>query len=256
MHLFAIFKRCPNLEEIIIKPTWTARYVHDNLSSQLDLRNEDALVNGIQAPMIRLGTCIPYKAMITLSALTLHYSAHERALSDLEITSILEHFPDFEEHSFADRDAGPTLMAGLRTNTNRGMAQRNPSGQRNRDKAGGTNGQYIWACRGLRTLHMTVECRLADTNSSENALVMFGFMSRQCPQLQVLHLRRIMLDMSFKGGLCLLTRLQGLERIKITTGSDYELDGEALFWLRIAPSTIDHINYPLLEIKTWRDVQN
>ncbi|KAG9065530.1 hypothetical protein KI688_001818 [Linnemannia hyalina] len=275
MHLFAIFKRCPNLEELIIKPTWTARYVHDNLSSQLDLRDEDALVNEIQAPMIRLRTCILYEMMVTLPALMvsletcprlsdlmlintfrfnrsdhrfiqlwdqqpiinligthcptlkkLHYTAHDKVLTDQEITSILEHFPVFEEYSFADRDVGPTLLAGLRTTTDRGttlhlytiqahqpqrlptlrdilctcahlihlralnmeyyhedmdlndvrgqnMSRWNLSGHRNRDKAGGPNRQHVWACRGLRTLHMTVRYRLADINSSENALIMF-----------------------------------------------------------------------------------
>ena len=358
MHLFVIFKKCPNLEELIIKPTWTARYVHDNLSSQLDPRDEDALINEIQVPMTRLRTCILYRMMVTLPALKvfletcprlselilintfrfnrsdhrfiqlgdhqpiinligthcptfkkLHYSAHDKALTDREITSILEHYPDSEEYSFADRDSGPTLLAGLRTITRRvttlnllttqahqprslptlrdilctfahlihlrapnmdyyhedmdvndvrgqRMARWNLSGHRNRGKTGGPNGQYVWACRGLQTLHMTVGRRLGDTNSSENALIMFGFLSRQCPQLQELHLRRIMLDLSFKGGLCLLTRLQELERIKITTGSDYELDEQALFWLRTTPSTVDYINYPLLKVKTKRDAQN
>lgn len=358
MHLFTIFKKCPNLEELIIKPTWTTRYVRDNLSSQLHQRDEDALVNEVQVPMTRLRTCILYKMMITLPALKVfletcprlselmlvnifrfnrsdhrfiqlgdqqpiidligthsptlkkfHYSAHDKALTDREITSILEHFPEFEVYNFADRDAGPTLLAGLRTITNRvttlnlltiqahqsqrlptlrdilctfahlihlrapnmeyyhedmdvndvrgqKTARWNPSAHRNQGKTGGPNGQYIWACRGLRTLHMTVGCRLADTNSSDNALIMFGFLSRQCPQLQELHLRRSMLDLSFKGGLCLLTRLQELERIKITTGSDYELDEQALFWLRTTPSTIDHINRTVLKVKTRRDVQN
>ncbi|KAH7048592.1 hypothetical protein BKA57DRAFT_461872 [Linnemannia elongata] len=358
MHLFTIFKKCPNLVELIIKPTWTARYVHDTLSSQMDPRDEDALVNEVRVPMTRLRTCILYKMMVTLPALKvflescprlseltlinsfrfnrsdhrfiqlgdqqpiinligthcpnlkkLHYSAHDKALTDQEITSILEHFPDFEEYSFADRDAGLTLLAGLRTITNRittlnlltiqahqsqrlptlrdilctfahlihlrapnmdyyhedmdvndvrgqSKARWNPSGRRNQAKTSSPNGQYVWACRGLRTLHMTVGSRVSDNNSSDNALIMFGFLSKQCPQLQELHLRRTILDLSFKGGLCLLTRLQELERIKITTRSDYKLDEQALFWLRTAPSIIDFFNYPLLKVKTRRDIQN
>ncbi|KAF9151978.1 hypothetical protein BG015_005949 [Linnemannia schmuckeri] len=360
MHLFTIFKKCPNLEELIIKPTWTTRYVHDNMSSLMDPSYEDALVNEAQVPMTRLRTCILYKMMVTIPALKvfletcprlselilinifrfnradhrfiqlgdhqpiidligthcptlkkLHFSAHDKALTDLEVTSILGHFPNFEEYSFSIRDAGPALLAGLRTvianrvttlnllaiqvhqstclptlrdilctfihlihlrapsmeyyhedmdvNDVRGQihARWNPS--RFRHQAAmteGPNGQYIWACRGLRTLHMTVGGRSGDTNSSYNALIMFGFLSRQCPQLQELHLRRTMVDLSFKGGLCLLTRLQELERVKITTGSDYELDEQALFWLRTTPSTIDRIHYPLLKLKTKRDCHN
>ncbi|KAG0307861.1 hypothetical protein BGZ97_000254 [Linnemannia gamsii] len=103
---------------------------------------------------------------------------------------------------------------------------------------------------------MSVGGRLSDSMSPYNALIMFGFLSRQCPRLQELYLRRGLLDLSFKGGLCLLTRLQELERIQITTRSDYELDDQALFWLRKNPSKMEHVNYPLLKLKTRRDLQN
>ncbi|KAF8940873.1 hypothetical protein BGZ47_007576 [Haplosporangium gracile] len=296
-----------------LAPTWATRYVHDNLSSQMDPSYEDALANEVQVPMtqlrisnhrfIQLGDQQPIIDLIGTHypiPKKLYFSAHDKALTDWEVTLILEHFPNFEEYSFSNRDAGQVLLAGLRTvvanrvttlnlltiqvhqstrlSTLRDIlctfthlihlrapsmeyyhedmdvndvcgqihARWNPS--RFRHQAAmteGPNDQYIWACRGLRTLHMTVGGHSGDTNSSYNALIMFGFLNRQCPQLQGLHLRRTMVDLSFKGGLCLLTRLQELERVKITTGSGYELDEQALFWLRTTPWTIVYINYPL-----------
>ncbi|KAG0201697.1 hypothetical protein BGX33_010164, partial [Mortierella sp. NVP41] len=116
--------------------------------------------------------------------------------------------------------------------------------------------RYIWACRGLQTLHMSIGCRQSDSNSPYEALIMFGLLSRMCPRLQELHLKRRLLDLSFQGGLCLLTRLQELERIKITTAYNQELDERALFWIRPRPSTKDQLNYPLLQFKTRMELRN
>ncbi|KAG0307860.1 hypothetical protein BGZ97_000253 [Linnemannia gamsii] len=69
MYLFTIFKKCPNLEEIVIKPTWTTRYAGDTLSSFMNLREEDALVNNDQVPMTQLRTCILYSMLVTIPAL-------------------------------------------------------------------------------------------------------------------------------------------------------------------------------------------
>ncbi|KAH7060313.1 hypothetical protein BKA57DRAFT_446891, partial [Linnemannia elongata] len=98
--------------------------------------------------------------------------------------------------------------------------------------------QYIWACRGLKTLHMTVGYHTSDSNSTENTLIIFGFLSRMCPQLQELHLKKWAVNLLFAGGLSLLTRLQDLERITIQ--SYYYRGSEAyLSWLnpKALPST-------------------
>ena len=78
--------------------------------------------------------------------------------------------------------------------------------------------KYIWVCRGLKTLHMTVGHRESDTRSSytaESVLILFGFLSRMAPQLQELYLKIHSVNLTFEGGLALLTRLGGLERIRI-----------------------------------------
>ncbi|KAG0070633.1 hypothetical protein BGZ90_012564 [Linnemannia elongata] len=39
--------------------------------------------------------------------------------------------------------------------------------------------QYIWACRGLKTLHIAIDHRYYDSNSTESSLVLFGFLTRR-----------------------------------------------------------------------------
>ncbi|KAF9133520.1 hypothetical protein BGW39_009594 [Mortierella sp. 14UC] len=359
MNLFTIFAACPNLEELVVKPTLTTQYVTNIPSPSLEPNQEELLANGNQPPMARLRTCILYNLMITIPALKvflescpqlselvlvnlyrftcgghmgieirnrgpiidlvgthcptlkkLHLSASYDNLADTEVTSILEQFPALENYSFSDRDAGATLVKGLRTIVNRlttlnllatqrGYSSRQVTlrtilctfehlihlrapnmdyfhedmdvndirGQMharwNHSRGGldhamtdNPTEQYIWACRGLRTLHMSVGCRTSDSSSPSSALIMFGFLSRMCPQLQELHLRRRLLDLTFRGGLCLMTRLRELERIKIITAYDYPLDDHALFWMRLAPSTMDHFSHPLLQFKTKRELRN
>ncbi|KAF9090265.1 hypothetical protein BGX29_011564, partial [Mortierella sp. GBA35] len=48
-----------------------------------------------------------------------HFSSDSYNLDSREVTRILEHFPDLEEYSFSDLDAGATLLTGLRTIVNR-----------------------------------------------------------------------------------------------------------------------------------------
>ncbi|KAG0264043.1 hypothetical protein BGZ95_003676 [Linnemannia exigua] len=358
MILFAIFAACPNLEELLVKPTWKARYPAGNLSTILDPSHEERLVNGNQPPMARLRKCVLYNLLVTIPALKvflescpqlselvlvklyrftrggntgihvrdrrpiidlvgthcpnlkrLHLSVSDDHLSDRDVVSILEHFPAFEEYNFSDRDAGAALVKGLRTVTNRvttlnllptqrsystrqvtlrdilctfehllhlrapnmnyfhedmdvndirgRMSARWSFSYREGDHAMTDNptGLYVWACRGLRTLHMTVGCRKSDSSSTYKSLIMFGFLSRMCPRLQELHLRRRLMDLSFKGGLCLLTRLQELERVKILPAYGCTLDEPALFWLRSTPSTMEHINHSLLRLKIKRDLR-
>ncbi|KAG0279909.1 hypothetical protein BGZ95_011884 [Linnemannia exigua] len=112
--------------------------------------------------------------------------------------------------------------------------------------------QYIWACRGLRTLHVSVIY-----HGSELApLTIFGFLSRMCPRLEELHLALGVMPLSLQGGFCLLTRLQHLERLRITT-SHYDSTDEALFWMQpISPSitTQDFAAYPHQHRQTLENI--
>ncbi|KAK5829513.1 hypothetical protein F5H01DRAFT_316380 [Linnemannia elongata] len=106
--------------------------------------------------------------------------------------------------------------------------------------------QYIWACRGLKTLHMKIEQRWPTYRfQTERWLIVFGFLSRMAPRLQELHLSRYTTDVSFRGGSC-LTRLQDLERIRIVINfcpwTDFNFS--TLSWLDpTPPSTRDRFVY-------------
>ncbi|KAF9559191.1 hypothetical protein EC968_006670 [Mortierella alpina] len=103
----------------------------------------------------------------------------------------------------------------------------------------------IWVCRGLRTLHFAVAGFSADTASIPNALTMFGYLSRVCPNLEDLYIRRWLLSLSFMGGLCLLTRLKNLRRLKILTHSFRGLTPRSIEWIRRYPSTEEVLKRPV-----------
>ncbi|KAG0376225.1 hypothetical protein BGX24_008117 [Mortierella sp. AD032] len=118
--------------------------------------------------------------------------------------------------------------------------------------------RYIWVCRGLRTLHMTVHHSGSDTSYPENDLIVFGFLSRMCPRLQELHLRRWGLSLSFQGGLPLLSRLEDLEHVRISTENGLDLNEESIAWLHSTPpSTWDRLTYKLLHHRrrTYVEIQ-
>ncbi|KAF9341161.1 hypothetical protein BGZ91_010647 [Linnemannia elongata] len=117
--------------------------------------------------------------------------------------------------------------------------------------------QYIWACRGLKTLHMTVGNRTSDYIHTENTLVIFGFLSRMCPQLQELHLKIWAMHLMFESGLSLLTRLQDLERITIQTTYYYRVGEAYLSWLnpKALPSTWNRLTYPLVLRRARKDLR-
>ncbi|KAF9146329.1 hypothetical protein BG015_011627 [Linnemannia schmuckeri] len=78
--------------------------------------------------------------------------------------------------------------------------------------------KYIWACRELQTLHMSIKHQ--ETHSIDapmSSLIVFGFLSRMAPWLQELRLKSRRFNLTFEGGMALLARLQDLERIWIIT---------------------------------------
>ncbi|KAG0276702.1 hypothetical protein BGZ95_007166 [Linnemannia exigua] len=110
--------------------------------------------------------------------------------------------------------------------------------------------QYVWACRGLRTLHMGVTCRDSDAELEELSLIIFGFLSRMCPRLRDLQLRMWNTTLTLSGGLSLLTRLQDLERVVIAMDYYPMMKEGNLFWLSSTPpSILDRLGYPLLRRK-------
>ncbi|KAG0276423.1 hypothetical protein BGZ95_007549 [Linnemannia exigua] len=112
--------------------------------------------------------------------------------------------------------------------------------------------QYVWVCRGLKTLHMALSFRAMVSYSPETSLIIYGFLSRMCPRLQELYLKRWWIDLSFKAGLSLLTRLQDLERVTFALTYRPELDEEGFSWMQPVPSRFawGHLIYPLSHYRT------
>ncbi|KAG9073185.1 hypothetical protein KI688_000972 [Linnemannia hyalina] len=85
----------------------------------------------------------------------------------------------------------------------------------------------VWKCKNLRTLHLAFHNHgLSLLTSPTHSRVLFGYISRVCPQLRDLEIHipehqtrwtRDLdfpnLDMTLQGGYCLLTRLRHLERL-------------------------------------------
>ncbi|KAF9550064.1 hypothetical protein EC957_001550 [Mortierella hygrophila] len=85
----------------------------------------------------------------------------------------------------------------------------------------------VWKCRNLRTLHFAFHNHgLSLLTSPTHSRILFGYISRVCPQLRDLEIHipehqtrwtRDLdfpnLDMTLQGGYCLLTRLRHLERL-------------------------------------------
>ncbi|KAF9919919.1 hypothetical protein FBU30_010364 [Linnemannia zychae] len=61
--------------------------------------------------------------------------------------------------------------------------------------------------------------------------------------------------MSFMSGMCLLTRLQELRRVRIFVNSAY-IDTKDFFWLRTMPSTMEWVNYATLLPMSRMQIRN
>ncbi|KAF8934352.1 hypothetical protein BGZ58_005780, partial [Dissophora ornata] len=90
----------------------------------------------------------------------------------------------------------------------------------------------FWACRSLKTLHLEVRARY-ESDTSQHSRVIFGYLSKVCPKLEDLQLRRPYLSFWLAGGLCLLSRLQNLERIKLCCRSYTGFhESDVLEWIK------------------------
>ncbi|KAG0285158.1 hypothetical protein BGZ96_010531 [Linnemannia gamsii] len=92
----------------------------------------------------------------------------------------------------------------------------------------------IWACRRIRTLHVTFDhdqgivyqgagaaSGKGKDVSTLDSLIIFGYLSRCCPDLRDLQMRRWSTTVSMEAGFCLLSRLERLEKM-ILTGRHFD----------------------------------
>ncbi|KAG0359047.1 hypothetical protein BC939DRAFT_89703 [Gamsiella multidivaricata] len=98
--------------------------------------------------------------------------------------------------------------------------------------------QAIWACRGLKTLHTTfdndwdIAYKSGWAHLEVNSLIVFGYLSKCCPRLRDVHIRRWSSNMSYNSGFCFLSRLQDLERLVLTAKTLSNLESKELAWMR------------------------
>ncbi|KAG0041657.1 hypothetical protein BGZ83_001487 [Gryganskiella cystojenkinii] len=87
--------------------------------------------------------------------------------------------------------------------------------------------ERIWACRGLKTLSFQLDTYKKNSYRTATAtnLDIFSYLSRVCPQLQDLELCVEPCVLGLENGLCLLTRLRNLERLKITIAVRHAREG-------------------------------
>lgn len=75
----------------------------------------------------------------------------------------------------------------------------------------------VWACRRLQTLHIFFGSTPQEEASAVNSRILFGYITRVCPDLQELVIRKTALHVELEGGMCLLTRLHKLQRLTVAS---------------------------------------
>ncbi|KAF9115448.1 hypothetical protein BGX27_007823 [Mortierella sp. AM989] len=89
-----------------------------------------------------------------------------------------------------------------------------------------------WACRSLETLHLGFRERFGSSTHSEYSRIVFGYISGYCPQMKDLFITKHTLNLYVEGGLCLLTRLKDLEKLKIASNAkNFLLDAADVNWI-------------------------
>ncbi|KAF9541513.1 hypothetical protein EC957_003011 [Mortierella hygrophila] len=78
-------------------------------------------------------------------------------------------------------------------------------------------GKRVWACRRLQTLHIFFGSTPQEEASAVNSRTLFGYITRVCPDLQELVIRKTALHVELEGGMCLLTRLHKLQRLTVAS---------------------------------------
>ncbi|KAF9115449.1 hypothetical protein BGX27_007824 [Mortierella sp. AM989] len=88
-----------------------------------------------------------------------------------------------------------------------------------------------WACRQLETLHLAF-VNLVRTKNDPSSFIVFGYISRHCPNLKDLWIVKDTINLNIDGGLCLLTRLKDLEKLRVESKMEaLNMVAEDLDWI-------------------------
>ncbi|KAF9326212.1 hypothetical protein BG006_010350, partial [Podila minutissima] len=100
----------------------------------------------------------------------------------------------------------------------------------------------LWACRDLQslTLHFTRAGQVHRDADGRFTRFVFGYLSRVCPKLKCLHLGLHDSRLDLQSGMCLLTRLEYLERVSFGLPGQYSRWPKSLdlSWLAQSPLTV------------------
>ncbi|KAF9291041.1 hypothetical protein BGZ68_005291 [Mortierella alpina] len=93
--------------------------------------------------------------------------------------------------------------------------------------------QRIWACRGLKTLEVEFVAGGANyLDDREHSRLVFGYISRVCPNLQNLSIKNNGMKLDLEGGLCLLSRLKSLRKLYLKPSWQAPLSKSDLDWIK------------------------
>ncbi|KAG0035123.1 hypothetical protein BGZ82_005401 [Podila clonocystis] len=97
--------------------------------------------------------------------------------------------------------------------------------------------KQIWACRGLKTLHLRFYTRHKDEKRGGSLVIttasriLCGYLSRFCPRLEDMSIHYFQLDMTLQGGFCLLTRLKRLRRLHLSSVGEAFSERDVVPWI-------------------------
>ncbi|KFH63651.1 hypothetical protein MVEG_10345 [Podila verticillata NRRL 6337] len=93
----------------------------------------------------------------------------------------------------------------------------------------------FWACKKLRTLALGFDesSSLGIFTRAGASRLVFGYLAKACPQLQDLSLRRRTLCWDFESGMCLLSRLNKLQRLEIRSEWATSIKDVDLGWMGV-----------------------
>ncbi|KAG0319839.1 hypothetical protein BGZ97_001328 [Linnemannia gamsii] len=127
----------------------------------------------------------------------------------------------------------------------------------------------IWACRDLKTLHLRIlgpldGCGYTEVRRAGCSRVVYGYISRVCPNLRDLYLAsgdgydsRLSggcLGVQMSGGLCKLGRLQDLERLRIETRKAMPILPQDVEWIVEAGRTMEKKQERRRALAQWSTV--
>lgn len=105
----------------------------------------------------------------------------------------------------------------------------------------------LWACNRLETLHISIQDRFVDNNSTRQQLfsrAMFAYLADVCPKLIDVYITYATLTLEMESGFCLLSKLKNLRSLQLKIARPERVTEQDLWWTS-ASSTAQHKRWSL-----------